>query len=104
VKKISEILTVLAAVAVLIACSAPALAAERRPGDATRPGYQQTPGRGERSPHVDAHVDSHVDYRVGGADRDARKEEARPDERERERSRWTPSAERYTRPPSQWRR
>jgi hypothetical protein len=104
VKKISRIITVVAlgAITCALATGPGATAAERKSADPTRPDYHYRPG-GDRSPHTQAHADQHADYRVGGTDRsDRRAEEEARDARER--SRWAPGAERYTRPPHQWHR
>jgi len=112
VKKNAHIVTVVAAgsVALALGVLAPAgraPAADRRPADATQPNYQYTPERGERPSRGTVHVDRHADYRVGGTERsgpaaDDDKRDGRPDARPD--SRWTPGAERYTRPAHQWNR
>ena len=112
-KRFSEIVTLVAAGAITVAVGVlPAPAQDRRPADATKPNYQYTPSRTERPPQSGAHVDAHVDYRVGGtegtdrSDRNGRDDRSDPrgrDERDQRRdSRWTPGAERYTRPSQQW--
>lgn len=112
-KKNSDIITLVAAGAVSVALGvlAPAgspAAAERRPADATRPNYSYTPRRDERPPQGGAHADYHADYRVGGTDQadraDQRTEDERRDRDTHQDSRWTPGAERYTRPPHRWNR
>jgi hypothetical protein len=119
VKRLSEIVTLVAVGAITVAAGAlPATAQDRRPADATRPNYQYTPRGTERPPQSGAHADYHMDSRVGGTEGTDRKEGDRSDrdrgdrsdprlrdERdERRDSRWTPGAERYTRPPQQWSR
>jgi hypothetical protein len=123
VKTISQIVTAVAAGALVLGAIALAPdpgAAQQRPndptrpdyqtGDATRPYYQRSQAgptgqagasRAAGSPHVDAHVNAHVEPGPDATADRTRRQEVRPEDA-RDDSRWTPGAERYTRPPHRW--
>jgi hypothetical protein len=88
---------------------------ERRGAPATSPGsrYDAHQRGTEAQPQqgavfVDAHVDAHVNKAerpAPGSEPQAREERRHPWSPDtREPQRWTPGAERYTRPPQQWNR
>jgi hypothetical protein len=87
---------------------------ERRGAPAASPSNQYdahqrgTEGSQQGGAFVDAHVDAHVNKAerpAGGDEPQAREERWHPwNPDTRQHPRWTPSAERYTRPPQQWNR
>jgi hypothetical protein len=108
VKNFSEFVTFAAAATLTLAgVVLPAAAADRPKVDGARSGARQSDAQ-TGSPHLpqtNVHADYHIDARVGGTDRGDRFDpRAQEDPREERRDRWTPGAERYTRPPQHWSR
>jgi hypothetical protein len=86
---------------------------ERRDAPQASPSHQYAPyqrgtdGAQQSGVHVDAHVDAHVNKaeRPDPSEPQAREERWHPWTSDTSlHRRWTPSAERYTRPPQQWNR